>query len=184
MDTTPERLDAQVSAAHEAYESGRDVPPADRARWLAAVADEIDAHATELVAVAVDETHLTEQRLVGELTRTTFQARLLADEIVAGEHFDATIDHADASWGMGPRPDLRRVNVPLGVVAVFGASNFPFAFSVFGGDTVSALAAGCAVVHKVHSAHPRLGARTAELVVGALEAAGAPTGLFSAVHGR
>ncbi|MCB2177097.1 MAG: aldehyde dehydrogenase (NADP(+)) [Actinomycetales bacterium] len=184
METTPEQIEAHVSAAHEAYEAARDVPPAVRARWLTAVADRLDAHAAELVALAVEETHLTQPRLTGELTRTTFQARLLAAEVVAGEHLDATIDHADTSWGMGPRPDLRRVNVPLGVVAVFGASNFPFAFSVFGGDTVSALAAGCSVVHKVHSAHPRLGARTAELVVSALEDAGAPAGLFSSVHGR
>jgi NADP-dependent aldehyde dehydrogenase len=85
---------------------------------------------------------------------------------------------------MGPRPDIRRVNVPLGVVGVFGASNFPFAFSVIGGDSASALAAGCAVVHKAHDGHLELAARTADVVVAALDAAGAPTGLFALVTGR
>ncbi|WP_143046071.1 aldehyde dehydrogenase family protein, partial [Acinetobacter baumannii] len=78
----------------------------------------------------------------------------------------------------------RRVNVPLGVVGVFGASNFPFAFSVMGGDSASALAAGCAVVHKVHDGHLTLGLRTGEVVVEALKKAGAPEGLFSVIHGR
>jgi acyl-CoA reductase-like NAD-dependent aldehyde dehydrogenase len=97
---------------------------------------------------------------------------------------DATIDHDDAGWGTGPRPDLRRYNVPLGVVGVFGASNFPFAFSVMGGDSASALAAGCTVVHKAHDGHRELAVRTAETVTLALDAAGAPSGLFSLVTGR
>ncbi len=123
-------------------------------------------------------------RLRGELKRTVFQLRLFAAEIRQGEHFDATIDHADPGWGMGPRPDLRRLNVPIGVVGVFGASNFPFAFSVMGGDSASALAAGCAVVHKAHDGHLNLAVRTAETVTAALDAAGAPSGLFSLVTGR
>jgi acyl-CoA reductase-like NAD-dependent aldehyde dehydrogenase len=136
------------------------------------------------VGIAAEETHLGEARLRGELNRSVFQLRLFAAEIRAGEHFDATIDHADPEWGMGPRPDLRRLNVPIGVVGVFGASNFPFAFSVIGGDSASALAAGCAVVHKAHDGHPQLAQRTAAVVVEALDAAGAPSGLFSLVTGR
>jgi NADP-dependent aldehyde dehydrogenase len=85
---------------------------------------------------------------------------------------------------MGPRPDIRRVNVPLGVVGVFGASNFPFAFSVMGGDSASALAAGCAVLHKIHSGHRNLALRTAEVVLEALQGIGAPEGLFAVVDGR
>ncbi|WP_299276597.1 aldehyde dehydrogenase (NADP(+)), partial [uncultured Georgenia sp.] len=130
------------------------------------------------------ETHLADGRLQGELTRTTFQLRLLAEEVLTGEPLDATIDHADPDWGMGPRPDLRRVNVPLGVIGVFGASNFPFAFSVMGGDSAAGLAAGCAVVHKIHEAHPELGRRTAEVVTEGLASAGAPEGLFLTVTTR
>lgn len=183
-ETTTEELDAVVRRAHAAYLEARDVAPGTRADWLRAVADGLDAAADELVPLARTESHLPEARLRGELTRTTFQLRLLAEEVVRGEALDATIDHADESWGMGPRPDIRRVNVPLGVVGVFGASNFPFAFSVMGGDSASALAAGCAVVHKVHEAHTELGLCTAEIVVASLRGAGAPDGLFAAVTGR
>src|SRR5690625_3206967 len=151
---------------------------------MGAIADSLESHRAELVALAGEETHLPEGRLQGELTRTSFQLRLLAEDLLTGEPLEATIDHADETWGMGPRPDIRRVNVPLGVVGVFGASNFPFAFSVIGGDSAAALAAGCAVVHKIHEAHPALGRRTTELVTEALAAAGAPTDLFQAVSTR
>ncbi len=151
---------------------------------MEAVAQALEEHREELVALAREETHLADGRLQGELTRTTFQLRLLAEEVLTGEPLDATIDHADPDWGMGPRPDLRRVNVPLGVIGVFGASNFPFAFSVMGGDSAAGLAAGCAVVHKIHEAHPELGRRTAEVVTEGLASAGAPEGLFLTVTTR
>ncbi|MDV6246657.1 aldehyde dehydrogenase (NADP(+)) [Rhodococcus opacus] len=184
MSTTVEDLNAIVEAAHAAFDKARAASPGTRAGWLEAIADALDADAAALVDIAARETHLAIPRLQGELRRTTFQLRLFADEIRRGEHLDATIDHADEHWGMGPRPDIRRVNVPLGVVGVFGASNFPFAFSVIGGDSASALAAGCAVVHKAHDGHLDLAARTAEVVVAALDAAGAPAGLFALVTGR
>ncbi|MEW1948897.1 aldehyde dehydrogenase (NADP(+)) [Pseudarthrobacter sp902506025] len=177
-------VNAAVEAAVSAFEKGRTVDPNTRAGWLEAIAAGLEQDASGLVETAVRETHLGTPRLEGELKRTVFQLRLLADEIRRGEHFDATIDHDDPAWGMGPRPDLRRYNVPLGVVGVFGASNFPFAFSVMGGDSASALAAGCSVVHKAHDAHRELAARTAQVVTDALEAAGAPSGLFSMVTGR
>lgn len=179
-----EELDQIVRHAHAAFLEARWAEPATRAHWLEAVAAELDANADELVRLAQSETHLADGRLQGELKRSTFQLRLFAQEVLRGETLDATIDHADASWGMGPRPDLRRMNVPLGVVGVFGASNFPFAFSVMGGDSASALAAGCAVVHKVHEAHLKLGLRTAEIVEEALASAGAPQHLFSVVTTR
>lgn len=184
MNSTPAELDASVEAAHAAFEKARLAGPGTRAAWLEGVATGLEDDAADLVDLAVAETHLAESRLQGELKRTVFQLRIFADEIRRGEHFDATIDHDDAAWGMGPRPDLRRYNVPLGVVGVFGASNFPFAFSVMGGDSASALAAGCAVVHKAHDGHRELAVRTAETVTAALEAAGAPSGLFSLVIGR
>ncbi|WP_104136541.1 aldehyde dehydrogenase (NADP(+)) [Cryobacterium sp. Y62] len=174
----------QIEAAHSAFTASRDVTPHVRASWLEAIAAACEAHADELVALAQAETHLADNRLGGELRRTVFQLRLYIAEILAGENLDATIDHVDVAWGMGPRPDIRRVNIPLGVVGVFGASNFPFAFSVLGGDTASALAAGCAVVHKIHEGHEELGRRTGEVAIEALRTAGAPEHLLSTVTGR
>ena len=130
------------------------------------------------------ETSLPEGRLRGELTRTTFQLRLFADVVTEGAYLDARVDHADADWPMGaPRPDLRRLLIPLGPVVVFAASNFPFAFSVAGGDTASALAAGCSVILKAHPGHPELSAATGEVVTRALYEAGTPDGLFALITG-
>lgn len=181
---TAEQTEQKILAAHSAYEQSRDSEPATRASWLGAIAAGLEANGEELVTLGRADTHLDEGRLRFELRRTVFQLRLLAQEVLLGEHLDATIDHADAAWGMGPRPDIRRVNIPLGVVGVFGASNFPFAFSVMGGDSASALAAGCAVVHKVHEGHLQLALRTSDVVVEALAGVGAPAGLFATVTGR
>lgn len=182
--TTAQQVITQINAAQAAYASSRQVSPQQRAHWLNAIAKGLTHHADELIELAQKETHLDVARLQGEMKRTIFQLQLLADEINYGVHFEAIIDHADPTWGMGPRPDIRRMNVALGVVGIFGASNFPFAFSVIGGDSASALAAGCAVVHKVHDAHLTLGLRTGEIVVEALNKAGAPEALFSVIHGR
>lgn len=184
MITTPGAAEKQIIAAHRAYEQARDVEPRVRARWLEAIAAALESHADELVSLGREDTHLDEGRLRFELRRSVFQLRLFIAEIMHGEHLDATIDHADPAWGMGPRPDIRRVSVPLGVIGVFGASNFPFAFSVMGGDSASALAAGCAVVHKIHEGHLRLAVLTGAVVQDALESAGAPNGLFSTIVGR
>jgi NADP-dependent aldehyde dehydrogenase len=148
------------------------------------MADHLDAAADELIPVAAAETHLGLDRLTGELRRTTFQLRLFADLVDQGSYLQATIDRPDPTWGPGPRPDLRRVRVAVGPVVVFAASNFPFAFSVAGGDTASALAAGCPVVVKAHPGHPVLSARTAEVLDGALVAGGAPAGLLSVIYGE
>ena len=118
---TPDDVDAAARRAHAAYRSAADAPE-PRASWLAAVAAGLRENAAELVEIAMSETHLGRQRLEGELRRTAFQLELFADEVRAGVTLDATIDHADETWGMGPRPDIRRVNVPLGVV---GASVRP-----------------------------------------------------------
>jgi NADP-dependent aldehyde dehydrogenase len=153
-----------------------------RAAWLRAVADSLDAAVDELVVIADDETHLGQVRLRGEVARTTGQLRLFAAAIIEGSYLEATIDHADPG-ATPPRPDLRRMLRPVGPVAVYAASNFPFAFSVAGGDTASALAVGCPVIVKAHPGHPRLSRRTAELVSAALDAAGAPRGAFALVEG-
>ncbi|WP_026553632.1 aldehyde dehydrogenase (NADP(+)) [Arthrobacter sp. H20] len=182
--TTAEEVAVAAQTAHRAFLEIAAEPPAVRSSRLNVIAAALRAHAPELIALGHADTHLAEARLQGELNRTAFQLDLFANEVLAGIPLDATVDHADPSWGMGPRPDIRRVNIPLGVVGVFGASNFPFAFSVMGGDSAAALAAGCAVLHKIHSGHRKLALRTAEIVAEALGEAGSPDGLFAVVDGR
>lgn len=176
-------LEAVLAAAAAAAARWDGWRPAERARALRGVADALDAAADELVPIAMEESHLAEGRLRGELTRTTFQLRLFGDALDEGSCLEAIIDMADPEYGMGPRPDLRRMLVGLGPVEVYSASNFPFAFSVAGGDTASALAAGCPVILKAHSGHPRLSARTGAVVRQALADAGAPDGTFAVIFG-
>jgi len=183
--TDSEPVNATVEAAAAAFRPWAATPAAERARILEAGATALDGARDELVPLAVAESHLPEARLSGELLRTTFQLRLLADETVRGDVYGARIDIADPDWPMGaPRPDLRRVKVPMGPVLVFAASNFPFAFSVAGGDTASALAAGCPVVVKAHPGHPELSRRTAAILVAGLATAGAPAGLLGLIEGE
>ncbi|BDZ56147.1 aldehyde dehydrogenase family protein [Agromyces marinus] len=158
--------------------------PRDRAAALVAVADALDAAAAELIAIAMRETGLGEARLTGEVRRTTNQLRLFAEAIVDGAYLDARIDDADPGYVIGPRPDVRRVLEPVGPVLNFAASNFPFAFSVAGGDSAAALAAGCPLIVKAHSGHPDLSHRTGEVVAAALAGAGMPEGTFQVVAGQ
>jgi len=167
-ETDPAGVDMIVSAAAAAGAAWRATPVAERALALEAVADALTAHADELWELADRETALGEVRLRGEVGRTAGQFRLFAQVIRDGGYLEAIVDHADAS-ATPPRPDVRRMKQPLpGVVAVFAASNFPFAFSVAGGDTVSALAAGCPVVVKAHPGHPHTSVRVARIVRDAL----------------
>lgn len=154
----------------------------DRAGWLTAVADDLDANRDALVALATAETRLPQARLTGELSRTTFQLRLVAQAVTEGSWLEVIIDHADPGWPMGARPDIRRMLRPLGPVLVVAASNFPFAFSVAGGDTATALGAGCPVVLKAHPGHPELSRRTAAVLTSALARAGAPPGAFGLIE--
>jgi NADP-dependent aldehyde dehydrogenase len=153
-----------------------------RAGLLEAVADALEARRDDVVAVADRETALGPARLGGELTRTGYQLRLFAEVLREGSYLEAAIDRA-GDTPMGPRPDLRRMLVPIGPVAVFGASNFPLAFSVPGGDTASALAAGCPVVVKAHGSHPATSQLCFEIMTAAAEKAGAPAGTLGIVHG-
>ncbi|WP_395244367.1 aldehyde dehydrogenase (NADP(+)) [Agromyces sp. MMS24-K17] len=155
---------------------------AERADWLRALADAVEAHRDELVALAHDETHLSEARLGGEVTRTAAQLRFFAGVIEEGSYLEATLDAPDASL-TPPRPDLRRMLRPIGPVAVFAASNFPFAFSVLGNDTASALAAGAPVVVKAHPGHPELSRRVAAIGRDALAAAGGTADALQLVEG-
>ena len=154
-----------------------------RAEMLVRLAAALDREAEELIQVADRETALGATRLAGELTRTTNQLRLFATVITDAACFDAVIDHADAQ-STPPAPDLRRLLVPIGPVAVFGASNFPFAFSVAGGDTASAWAAGCPVVVKAHSSHPALSLQVTAVIRAELEQAGLNPDILAVVYGR
>ncbi|WP_407357732.1 aldehyde dehydrogenase family protein [Microbacterium sp. LTA6] len=158
--------------------------PRERGAALVAVADALDAAAEELIAIAMRETGLSAARLTGEVRRTSWQLRLFADEIVDGAYLDVRIDAADPEYVIGPRPDIRRMLEPVGPVLNFAASNFPFAFSVAGGDSAAALAAGCPLVVKAHSGHLELSRRTAQVVVEALRAAGMPDGVFQLIEGQ
>jgi NADP-dependent aldehyde dehydrogenase len=179
--TTDAELAEVLAAAAAAQEEWAAVPARERARMLDAAADGLDAHAIELVDIADHETALGEARLTGEVARTSGQLRMFAELIRNGMHVDAIISPARAETS---QPELRRMLHPIGPVAVFSASNFPFAFSVAGGDTASALAAGCVVVVKAHSAHPHTSIATQRSVNDALAAAGAPKNLLGLIHGR
>ena len=171
-------LDAILSRATRAARILATVSPSTRAAWIHAVAEALDAHADELAHLADSETALGMPRLTGEIARAASQLRFYASVAVEGSYLGAAIDRATEST-----PSLARVNIPLGPVAVFGASNFPFAFGVLGNDTGSALAAGCPVVVKAHPAHPLTSALIAEITVAALSQAGAPDGTFALVSG-
>jgi NADP-dependent aldehyde dehydrogenase len=175
-ETTTQQLDTIVARAVEVFPAW--AASRSRAEALEAIADALDANTTELVEIADTETALGETRLTGEVARTSGQLRLFAAELRDGGYQDVIVSPA-----AGAAPDLRRIARPLGPVAVFAASNFPFAFSVAGGDTASALAAGCPVIVKAHEGHPRTSDLTARLVTDALANVGAPDGTFALIHG-
>ena len=176
-------IDSTVRSAESAFEDYRRASRGDRANFLRRIADEIERRGESITRIANRETALPEARLEGERSRTTGQLRLFASHIEDGAYLDYRHDAAIPDRAPLPRPDLRVWQIPVGPVAVFGASNFPLAFSVAGGDTASALAAGCTVVAKGHPAHPG----TCEIVAEAIEAAAAdcemPAGTFSLLRG-
>jgi NADP-dependent aldehyde dehydrogenase len=181
-ESTTDEVNALARRASAAAPDLAGRPLVWRAGMLRAMAGELEADATNLVAVAHDETALPLPRLEGELRRTAFQLRFFADVVEDGAFLDATVDHATES-PMGPLPDLRRCNVPIGAVGVFGSSNFPFAFSVPGGDTASALAAGCPVVIKAHPAHPATSAATFAALDRGAKLSEAPEGTLALIFG-
>jgi NADP-dependent aldehyde dehydrogenase len=182
-DTSRVELAAVLALAASAARPWAQTSGAVRAALLRRVADALDTDAEALVDLADRETALGHVRLTGELARTTFQLRMFADLVGSGRQSGTRVDPEVAGPPPAGHPELRLVRVALGPVAVFGASNFPFAFSVPGGDTASALAAGCPVVVKAHPAHPQTSQRCGEIVAGALAAGGAPAGVFAVVHG-
>ncbi|MEV7156941.1 aldehyde dehydrogenase (NADP(+)) [Streptomyces misionensis] len=180
VEATAQEVDAVVRAAHAAR--GALARRAVRSAFLRSAAAGLEAAREGLVETADAETALGPVRLNGELARTAHQLRAFADIVEEGAFLDVVIDHPDPA-ATPPVPDLRRWKVPLGVVAVYGASNFPFAFSVAGGDTASALAAGCPVVVKAHPDHPALSELVAKVLRRAAAEHGIPEGVLGLVHG-
>jgi NADP-dependent aldehyde dehydrogenase len=181
--STDEDVRALCQAAADAAAGFEALGRGGRAALLRSMAEALSADGEQIVSLADVETAIGADRLRGELTRTCFQLRHFASVLEDGGYLEATIDHAGETE-MGPRPDVRRMLVPLGPVAVFGASNFPLAFSVPGGDTASALAAGCPVVIKAHPGHPGTSQRCFDAMRGAADRVGVPAGSLGLVHGE
>ena len=176
---TVDLVDRAVQAAEEAFLAYSATSREERARFLEAIADQIEARADAITAIGTAETGLPEARLNGERGRTTGQLRLFAEHIRKGDYLDRRHDEALPDRLPLPRPDIRLMQRPIGPVAVFGASNFPLAFSVAGGDTASALAAGCPVIVKAHSAHPGTSELVGRAVQRAVKECEMPEGTFS-----
>lgn len=180
---TPDHVDQACEAAEEAFWSYGYSTAESRAAFLNAIADEIEARGESITEIGTQESGLPEARLQGERGRTVGQLRLFAEHIAKGDYLDRRHDVALPDRAPLPRPDLKMIQRPIGPVAVFGASNFPLAFSTAGGDTAAALAAGCPVVVKGHPAHPGTGEIVAEAIHAAIEKTGTHPGVFSIVQG-
>jgi NADP-dependent aldehyde dehydrogenase len=173
-EATPEEIDLAVKKAAGAFKIYKGISGKDKAKFLRAIAEEIEALGQPLIEAYVTESGLPEGRANGERGRTMGQLRAFADQLEEGSWVDATIDTAQPDRNPLPKSDIRKMLEPLGPVAIFGASNFPFAFSTAGGDTASALAAGCPVIVKSHPMH----AGTGELVSLAIIRAAKRTGIY------
>ncbi|NNF05832.1 MAG: aldehyde dehydrogenase (NADP(+)) [Candidatus Eisenbacteria bacterium] len=181
---TPQQIDASLTLASRAHQELKTRSRADRAKLLESIAEGIEQLGDTLLKTAHAETALPLGRLTGERGRTVSQLRMFAEWVREGSYLGVRIDHGDPKREPIPKPDTRLMQIPLGPVVVFGASNFPLAFSVAGGDTASALAAGCPVVCKAHPNHPATSELVAKAIVGAVKALGFPEGTFSLLQGR
>ncbi|WP_432708147.1 aldehyde dehydrogenase (NADP(+)) [Pedobacter sp.] len=180
---TATEVNLAASLADNAFSIYRKKSGRDKSVFLLRIADELAEVKTSLISVCQEETALPQARLEGEVGRTINQIKLFAALVFEGSWVDARIDTAIPDREPVPKPDLRSMLIALGPVAVFGASNFPFAFSVAGGDTISALASGCPVVFKAHPAHPQTSELVGKAILRAAEACELPEGVFSMIHG-
>ncbi|AOZ14604.1 aldehyde dehydrogenase (NADP(+)) [Pseudomonas lundensis] len=180
---TAQEVDRAACAAAAAYPAYKALSAERRAAFLDAIADELDALDDQFVALVCRETALPAARIAGERGRTSGQMRLFATVLRRGDFYAARIDQAQPERTPLPRPDVRQYRIGLGPVAVFGASNFPLAFSTAGGDTASALAAGCPVVFKAHSGHMATAEQVADAILRAAERTGMPQGVFNMIYG-
>jgi NADP-dependent aldehyde dehydrogenase len=182
-DIQPPEIDQVMRQAQEAFLQYKRISGSKKAAFLEAIASEIEALGPALIAKAMEETNLPEARLIGERGRTCNQLRQFAALIKEGSWVEARVDTAIPDRTPLPKVDIRKMLVPLGPVVVFGASNFPFAYSTAGVDTSSALAAGCPVVLKAHPAHPYTSELVAGAIAHAIEKTGMPKYTFQHVHG-
>ena len=171
-----------MSASWKAFHAYRKLSLKQRAGFMRAIAKELEAAGDELIQTAMQETNLPEARLRGERGRTIYQLESYADACERGDWLEARIDHANPGK-TPPKPDIRKMLVPIGPVVVFGASNFPFAYSTAGGDTATAFAAGCPVIVKAHPAHPQTSHLAAQAIFRAADKTGMPAGIFAHVTG-
>lgn len=178
-EATPQEIDEAVQLASEAFKVFRSISGAKKAAFLNAIADAILALDDELIQTYCMESGLPEGRAKGERGRTIGQLRMFADLVADGSWVEASIDTAIPDREPAPKPDLRKMLIPLGPIVVFGASNFPLAYSTAGGDTAAALAAGCPVIVKSHPMHSGTGELVASAVIKAAEKTGMPNGVFS-----
>lgn len=183
FDATPDLVDQAVSAATTAFETFAKTSPTDRANFLRTIATEIDARGDQITELGQSETALPAARLEMERGRTVNQLKFFADWIEEGSWLQARIELANPDRSPLPKPDIRSVNKAIGPVAIFGASNFPLAFSTAGGDTASALAAGCPVIVKAHPAHPGTCEIVAQAIAAAVQKCNMPKGVFSQLQG-
>lgn len=181
--TSLETVDEMVSAARDAQTWLTGLQRRGRAQLLNLFAFELAASTEGLTAIADAETALGEARMRSELARTCYQLRFMGIVAEEGSYLEASVEHARET-PLGPQPDLRRINFPIGPVAVFGSSNFPFAFGVAGGDSASALAAGCPVLVRAHSSHPELSHLVCAALARVVESLAGPAGVLQAVFGR
>lgn len=180
---TSDEVNKACEKAATAFQVYRKKSGIEKAVFLEAIAEEVKALGDQLIEVCCTETALPKARIEGERGRTINQLLLFASMLREGSWLDARIETADSNRTPLPKPDIRYMHVGLGPVVVFGASNFPLAFSVAGGDTASALAAGCPVIVKVHSAHPATGELVGRAIQNAAKKTGMPDGVFSMLHG-
>lgn len=183
-EATHQEVDKAVQLAEKAFVEYSRKSPADIATFLEQIAEEILNLGDNLIERAMAETALPQGRLQGERGRTMNQLKLFASVVREGSWVDARIDTAQPNRQPAPKADIRQLLRPLGPVGIFGASNFPLAFSVAGGDTASALAAGCTVVVKGHPAHPGTSELVSQAIITAAQKTGMPEGVFSMVQGR
>ncbi len=182
-DATIDQVNAGMQEAHIAFLSYKNFSGKKKAEFLRAIADEIEALGAELVTTAMRETNLPEARIINERGRTTGHCRMFADLVDDGSWVEARIDTAIPDRAPAPKPDIRKMLVPIGPVVVFGAANFPLAYSTAGGDTASALAAGCPVIVKAHPAHAETSELVGRAIQKAIEKTGMPQGVFQHIHG-
>lgn len=182
-DATMEEINDIMQKSRQAFLTYRNYSLKQRADFMRAIAVELENIRKEVVPITMEETHLPEGRMNGELSRTIFQLNSYADATEQGDWLEARIDTPIPDRKPAPRPDLRKMLVPLGPVVVFGSSNFPFAYSTAGGDTACAFAAGCPVIVKAHPAHPQTSELVAKAIWEAARKSKMPDGIFAHVHG-